>query len=204
MSFAARRRTWLQDFGVGGWGYAALEADASLVRTWEPMFVPGLLQSEGYMRALLACSMHQRTAEQAKNFLALRRFRQRRLTSEDEPLQFVVVVDESVLLRQVGGAEVMRDQLEHLLITAELDTVTLQVLPFSAGSHPGMDGSFSILSYGALGEPDVVYVECQLARFELTKDSDSERATVKFERLLSEALSPSESAELIEAVLDRT
>jgi hypothetical protein len=204
MTPAARKRTWLQDYRVRGWGYVALEAEASLLRTFEPAYVPGLLQTEGYVRALLAGSIQQRTAEQAEDFVALRRFRQRRLTSDDEPLDIVAIVDEGALMRQVGGQDVMRDQLEHLLIAAELDTVTLQVLPFLAGKHPGVDGSFSILSYSAPGDPDLVYVECQFNRLELTKESEIERASVRFECLQTMALSPPDTVALIEEVLDRT
>lgn len=201
---AARQCGWWRAYGLDDRGFVPLEAEASLVRAFEPAYVPGLLQTCEYARTLCDGSLRHRPAERVDSFVAVRMVRQRRLTSVDEPLELVAIVDESVLLRQVGGPTVMRPQLEHLVAAAELDAVTLQVLPFRVGSHPGMDGAFSILSFGELGEPDLVYVEHSMGAVEHGKEEDVARATLMFGRLRSLALSPDDTLALVREVLDRT
>jgi hypothetical protein len=106
----------------------------------------------------------------------------------------LAVVDEAALYRPVGGADVLREQLEHM---AELDTVTLQVLPTAVGAHAAVASGFSILNFGDLGEPDMAYVEHALGALSLDKDGDVARARLTFERLLSDALDPAESLALV-------
>jgi transcriptional regulator with XRE-family HTH domain len=200
---AARQRGWWKAYGLNDRGYVPLEAEATLVRHFNIAYVPGLLQTPAYARAVLATSTLQRSTEVLENELAVRAFRQRRLTSDEEPLELVAVLDESVLLRPVGGVAVMRAQLEQLLIAAELPTVTVRVLPFRVGAHQGMDGAFSILSFGELEEPDLAYAEHALGATQVDKEIEVARATLAFDRLRSVALSPAETAELVGEVLDR-
>ncbi|GAA1250233.1 helix-turn-helix transcriptional regulator [Pseudonocardia aurantiaca] len=199
----AMQRGWWRAFGLDDRGYVPLEAEASLAREYTLAYVPGLLQTADYARAVFATSVLARSSEKLKNELAARMYRQRRLTADEEPLELVAVLDESVLLRPVGGPDAMRAQLEHLLIAAELPTVTVHVLPFRIGAHLGMDGGFSILSFGHLGEPDLAYAEHAFGATQVEKEIEVGRATLTFDRLQSAALSPADSVKLVGEVLDR-
>ncbi len=131
----------------------------------------------------------------------VRLFRQRRLT-EEPALELVAIVDESALRRPVGGAEVMRDQLQHLVTQANLPAVCFQVLPVSLAVHAGMDGSFTVLAFDDGDEPEVAYVEHIVNALHLEKDSDVRACKLVFDQLRSEALSPHDSAALVQRLVD--
>jgi transcriptional regulator with XRE-family HTH domain len=194
----ANQPGWWRAYGLGKhtW-YIAYEAEASRIQDFQATFVPGLLQTAAYARALMAAVPIRRTEEQLDNEVAARMYRQRRLTSDEIPLELAAVVDESVLLRPVGGSDVMREQLRHMAGLAELDSVTLQVLPTAIGAHAAMASSFIILNFGELGEPDMAYVEHSLGALNLDKEGDVARARLTFERVLSDALDPAESLALV-------
>ncbi|MFI1383217.1 helix-turn-helix transcriptional regulator [Embleya sp. NPDC020886] len=135
--------------------YVGLENDARRLQSWELGWVPGLLQTEDYMRAVLSHGRSKRTSE-IDALMAIRKKRQARLDGSD-CLELWAIIDETVLLRPVGGADVMRAQAAHLAAEAERPNATLQVLPLAKGMHPGSRGSFSILSFG-LAEV-TIYVE---------------------------------------------
>ena len=135
-----------------------LESAATLIRTYEGQLVPGLLQTEDYMRAVIAGAHLDELAEEAERRVALRMARQTLLTRPDAP-RLWAVIDEAALRRPVGRPEVMRGQLERLIDATKLTNVVLQILPFGAGAHPGMVGAFSILRFADQELPDVVYVE---------------------------------------------
>jgi transcriptional regulator with XRE-family HTH domain len=140
--------------------YVDLEAAATLIRTYEGQFVPGLLQTEAYTRAVMGGALLGDTPEELERRVRLRLARQRLLTrAAAEPHLLWAVVDEAALRRPVGGRAVMRAQLERLIEATELPSVTLQVLPFSAGAHPAMIGAFTILRFSDQELPDVVYLE---------------------------------------------
>jgi hypothetical protein len=197
MLAAAKERGWWRAYGLDDKGYVPMEADASLVRDFALSYVPGLLQTADYARALFRRSMQRRTAERLRNDVTIRMIRQKRLTSDEDPLRLVAIMDESALYRPVGGPQAMAEQLDHLIDAAALDTVTLQVLPTSLGAHAGLSGIFLLLSFGALGEPDIAYVEGPLGATHTDRDSVVTAATLRFERLRSEALSPEDTVELI-------
>jgi hypothetical protein len=138
--------------------YVDLEAVAAQIRTYEGLFVPGLLQTEAYMRALMASTLRDRRPEEIDRRVALRLGRQRLLTRDDGPLLWAVV-DEAALRRPVGGTKVLRAQLERLIRATALPRVSLQVLPFEVGAHAAMVGAFSILRFADPELPDVVYLE---------------------------------------------
>jgi transcriptional regulator with XRE-family HTH domain len=188
---------WWRAYGLGNNSYIAFETEASSVHDFEPTFVPGLLQTAAYARALMVAVPIQRTAEQLDNEVAARMYRQRRFTSEANALRLVAVVDESVLTRPVGGPEVMREQLRHMAELAELEPVTVQVLPTAVGAHAALASGFIILSFDDLDEPDIAYVEHSLGALSLDKAGDVTRARLTFERVLSDALDPAESLALI-------
>ncbi|MBT2441380.1 helix-turn-helix domain-containing protein [Streptomyces sp. ISL-36] len=155
---------WWQRFHdvLPGWFsmYVSLEGAASLIRAYEPQFVPGLLQTEGYARAILRSgAVGGSDAEEIERHVALRMERQSLLTRDDAP-KFWVIMDETVLRRPVGdGPEVMRDQLDRLLEASELPNVTLQIAEFASGHHPGTYGPFVLFRFAMPELPDMVYSE---------------------------------------------
>jgi hypothetical protein len=200
----ANQPGWWRAYGLGKhtW-YIGYETEASRVQVFTLGYVPGLLQTADYARALMVAVPVQRTEEQLDNEVAARVYRQQRLISAENPLELVTVIDEGVLRRPVGGPEVLRHQLEHLAALAELDTVTLHVLPTAVGAHAALASEFNILHFGDLGEPDIAYVEHTLGGLTLDKDRDVARAKLTFERLQSDALDSAESLALIRRLAGR-
>jgi len=137
--------------------YFGLEAAASFIRTYEMQFVPGLLQTEGYARAVIRLGNAGNEEEVARRTEA-RISRQDILKREDPPRKWAVI-DEAALRRPLGGPAVMREQIRHLIQMADHPAVTLQVLPFSAGGHPALGGPFTILRFAEPDLRDVVYIE---------------------------------------------
>jgi transcriptional regulator with XRE-family HTH domain len=137
--------------------YVGLEAAASVIRTYEVQLVPGLLQTEGYARALIRQGSAASEDEIARRG-ELRTSRQEILRRPDAP-QVWAVVDEGALRRPVGTRDVTREQLQYLVEVAEHPAVTLQILPFQAGAHSAMGGPFTILRFAEPDLHDVVYIE---------------------------------------------
>ncbi|MCZ4603878.1 helix-turn-helix transcriptional regulator [Streptomyces sp. Lzd4kr] len=139
--------------------YVSLEGAARIVRSYEPHFVPGLLQTEEYARAVLrAGTIGQTGPETIERHVSLRMERQRLLERQDPP-HLWVIMDETVLLRPVSGGEVMREQLDKLLEFAERDRVTLQIAEFAPGPHPGTYAPFTLFRFAEPELPDMVYTE---------------------------------------------
>ncbi|GAA2727538.1 helix-turn-helix transcriptional regulator [Streptomyces nogalater] len=159
----ANRPGWWQRFHdiLPGWFsmYVSLEGAASLIRSYEPHFVPGLLQTEDYARGVLKSgAIGQTSPDDIERHVALRMRRQDLLTRPDAP-RFWAVMDETALRRPVGGPEVMRAQIDKLLEATELAHVTLQVAPFANGPHPGTYGPFVLFRFAVSELPDMVYSE---------------------------------------------
>jgi hypothetical protein len=191
----AQQPGWWRAYGLGNNSYIAFETEASRIRDFTVTYVPGLLQTADYARALMRAVPVRRTTEELENEVAARVYRQHRLTSADNPLELVAVIDESALHRPVGGSDVLCRQLKHIAELAE--TVTLHVLPAAVGAHAALPSGFTILNFGDLGEPDMAYVEHSLGALSLDKDGDVARARLTFERVLSDALDPAESLALV-------
>jgi transcriptional regulator with XRE-family HTH domain len=153
---ASREKAWWSEYRdvVRPGSYIAMESEASVVLNWEPDVVPGLLQTEAYMRALF--SVHSEADEDRA--VAIRLARQRRLTG-DHPIELSAVIDESIIHRSIGGPHVMSEQLHHLIAVSELPSVTLRLLPYAAGEHPFLGASMAILGFRDAPELDVVYAE---------------------------------------------
>lgn len=162
--------------------------------------MPGLLQTADYSRALFVASPVRRSDDALSDEVTVRMIRQQRLTSDEDPLELVSILNEDVLHRPVGGMEVMRQQLCNLSVAAELPSVTLQVLPRSVGAHTAMGSGFAVLSFGDLGEPDMAYVEHALGALLMDEENDVARARLSFDRLRSDALSPTDSLALIRQI----
>ena len=196
---------WWQHYGdvLPAWfrAYVDLESAASLIRTYEGQFIPGLLQTDDYMRAVVQSAHLDHTAEDVGRRVRLRMARQTVLTREQPP-RLWAVIDEAALRRPVGGREVMRGQLERLLEASKLPNVTLQVLPFAAGAHAAMVGSFSILRFGDQELPDVVYLEHLTGASYLEKRDEVERYLDIMEILCVEAEPPDRTVELLERILE--
>ncbi|MET9733677.1 helix-turn-helix transcriptional regulator [Streptomyces sp. NPDC006458] len=159
----ANQPGWWQRFHdiLPGWFsmHVSLEGAASLIRSYEPHFVPGLLQTEDYARGVLVSgAVGQTRPDDIERYVALRMQRQDLLTREGAP-RFWVVMDETVLRRQVGGPEVMRAQIDRLLEATKLPNVTLQIVPFATGPHPGTYGPFVLFRFAMPELPDMVYSE---------------------------------------------
>ncbi|GAA2364096.1 helix-turn-helix transcriptional regulator [Streptomyces cuspidosporus] len=138
--------------------YVSLEGAASRIRAYEPHFIPGLLQTEDYARALLSIGFPQADPEELDRRVALRMERQELLNRPDGP-HLWVVMDEPVFRLPIGGPDVMRAQIDRLIEAIQMPNVTLQVVPFAAGPHPGMGGPFQLFRFQIPELPDIVYVE---------------------------------------------
>src|SRR5207247_1910806 len=137
------------------------EATATTVQTYQAEFVPGLLQTEAYVHAIYQWSDRELPAEEVERMANIRTTRQEVLSRPDSPLKFTAIINEAVLRRRVGNPPVMRDQLAHIVEVMESRTnVRVQVVPFRAGVHSGMGGSFVVLQFPEmLALKPMVYME---------------------------------------------
>ncbi len=182
--------------------YIGLEGAASAIRTFENQFVPGLLQSPAYARAVIELGNERAAPDELDRRVQLRVARQRRLTWDDR-LNLWAVIDEAVLRRAPGGPEAMREQIEHLLAMTAERNVTVQVMPFDRGGHAAAGGSFSILRFPERELPDVVYMEQLTSALYLDKAAESEHYVKVMDRLSVQAQEPKESRRFLESLLDR-
>ncbi|HEY3951935.1 MAG TPA: helix-turn-helix transcriptional regulator [Streptosporangiaceae bacterium] len=180
--------------------YVGLEDAASEIRTYEVNLVPGLLQTEDYARSVISAGNLTSSPEAAERWIALRMARQPMLLSGHNPPQLWAVLDEAVLHRTVGGPGLMRLQLEHLVDVASRPNVAVQVIPYSAGAHPGMGKPFVILSFPERADPDVIYLEDLTSTLYLEDVDEVDRYNVLFNHLRATALSFEESAALMTSV----
>lgn len=182
-----------------------LETGARAERGWEPNVVHGLLQTPAYARAVLAAHPGNRPGD-IEDLVAVREKRQELLSPElgdrPEPLELWAVLDEQVIRRPVGGPDVMREQIQHLVDMAARPNVTLQIVPIAKGAHPGLGGAFSLLEFE---ETDpVVYVDAPAGNLYLEKKPDVRRFTAMFDLLKAKALDPDESAALLQNAAEET
>jgi DNA-binding XRE family transcriptional regulator len=179
--------------------YVDLEQAATIIRTYEGQFIPGLLQTDDYMRAVMGGALEERP-EDIDRRVELRLARQAALTRPDPP-RLWAVVDESALRRPVGGPRVMRAQLERLIESTQLPSVVLQVLPLGAGAHPGMVGAFSVLRFADQDLPDVVYLEHLTGAIYLDKRDDVRQYLHVMESISLRASRPTDSEGILAAIL---
>jgi transcriptional regulator with XRE-family HTH domain len=179
--------------------YLGLEAAASLIRTYETQFVPGLLQTPEYARAVVHLIPGYVTEAEVDRRVELRMTRQALLRRPDAPLLWAVV-DEAALRRPIGGPAVMRQQLMALVEATRLPNVRLQVVPFAAGGHAAAGGAFSILRFPEQELPDVVYLEQLTSALYLDKRDDVDHYAAAMDQLCVEADPPDRTAALIEEI----
>ncbi|WP_280243954.1 helix-turn-helix domain-containing protein [Nocardia abscessus] len=176
--------------------YINFESEALSARHYQTSFIPGLLQTYEYATAVIDTSMPKLEASVMESRAKARMDRAVNLTKE-HPLELWVVMDEAAIRRIVGGPAVMRGQLDRLLQEIKRKNVILQILPFDAGAHPGMAGSFTLLDFPDPADPELVYVE-GLAGDELIEGhTEIRRFGVIFDQLRAMALSPRDSAAMI-------
>ncbi len=180
--------------------YVGLEEAASSVRTYEVQFVPGLLQTEDYARAVTMLGHADSPADELERRVSLRMARQKLLRGDD-PLQLWAVVDEAVLRRPLGGPGVMRGQLLHLIEATAMRNVTIQVIPFHSGGHAAAGGSFSILRFAEPDLPDVVYLEQLTSALYLDKRDDLDHYKAVMESLCLEAEAAANTVEILDKIL---
>ncbi|GGL14449.1 helix-turn-helix domain-containing protein [Mangrovihabitans endophyticus] len=198
----SRQRTWWTDYRdiMRPGNFVGLEAEASSMRTWEPIVLPGLLQIEPYMRALMQTGRPDDPAQNIDRRITLRLKRQARLTGE-RPLRLFAIVDESAVRRGIGGHEVMSEQLRYLIERSQLPNVTIQVLPFSAGSHPFLGGPAALLEFQETTHLDVAYLEGLAGDYYEEQPTEVARYRQEFEQLSAMALDERNTVKLIESLL---
>lgn len=200
----AGKRGWLNTSDSGlpeqYTAYINFEAEAREILNYETIFIPGLLQTADYAREVIAGVLPTATGDDIQRRVDARLKRQELLTAPDSP-QLWAVIDEAALHRRVGNSSIMRDQLLHLATQARTPHVTIQVVPFKAGAHPGMPGSFIILRFGPIA-PDIVYIDSMGGDLFLEEEAELIRHNMVFEHLRAIALSPSDTAALLTSLAE--
>ncbi|MFB7271329.1 helix-turn-helix domain-containing protein [Streptomyces sp. NPDC056244] len=198
MAKDSRQQGWWHAFGDIPYSvYIGLETDAASLRVFEPQVVPGLLQTRAYAEALINGALPESAAPDVEKRVGVRIRRQDRINSPENPLRLWAVVDESALRRAVGGRQLMREQLEHLVEQSQLPHVTVQVLPFDMGAHPGISGHYAILEFPDAADSSVVYIEGVTSDLYLEKANDVQRYSVMYEHLRAQALNVDQTRQFI-------
>jgi transcriptional regulator with XRE-family HTH domain len=202
--------SWLRDSGQQGWfqvyepylpeqyqTFIGFEYEAENLLNYESLFIPGLLQTEDYARAVIHGVVPMITDEDLQRRVEVRMQRQSVL-HRPTPMQLTAVFDEAAIRRVVGGGEVMQAQLQHLLRAAAWPHITLQVVPFGAGAHPGMPGSFILMNFADPFDAPLVYVDSMAGDLFLEAEEDVKRFAATFERIATAALSPAQTKKMIQ------
>jgi transcriptional regulator with XRE-family HTH domain len=203
----ANARGWWHQHGdiLPSWFemYLGLEQAASVIRTYQVQFVPGLLQSEEYARSVIRVGHQDESADEIDRRVQLRMTRQKMLTEPGAP-QLWAVIDEAALSRHFGSPRVMREQLEHLLEMTSMSNVTVQVLPFRFGIHAAAGGPFTILRFAESDLPDIVYLEQLNSAVYLDKRPEVEDYLAVMERVSVQADTPADTKALLREKLAET
>lgn len=201
----ARRRNergWTRKLGLKIPSYADFidyEESSDYIRSFEPMIVAGLLQTADYARALLRADPSMLPSERIDELVEVRMHRQE-LLDRTSPPRVCVIQGEAALRAQVGGPAVMTGQLDHLAKVSERPNVEVQVLPFEAGAHAGIMGTFVLFTFPTPAFSDIVCVEHRTGNLYMETPEDIDAYTITFDSLRSAALSPAESLEMINRV----
>jgi transcriptional regulator with XRE-family HTH domain len=196
----ARKRGWWHSYNdvLPEWyeTYVGLEAEASSLHTYESEAVPGLLQTQEYAYAITKSTLIRTDESAIARRVELRMQRQQRVTGPN-PLDLWAVIGEAALRRPVGGPEVLRRQLEHVLKLVELPNVTVQVMPLDAEAYPAQAGPFVILRYSNRDDPDVVYLETHVGGLYLERESELSKYVAMMDHLRAHAVDPEGSIRFI-------
>jgi transcriptional regulator with XRE-family HTH domain len=201
----ANAPSWWHSYAdvLDGWfqNYLDLEQAAELIRTYEVQFVPGLLQTDAYARAVIRLGHGNAAADQIDRRAGLRMERKKVLQRPDAP-RLWAVLDEAVLRRPIGGRAVLREQIVALIETCDSPNVRLQVVPFDSGGHAAAGGAFSILRFPHEELPDVVYIEHLTSALYLDKREEVDNYAAAIGRLFIEAQPPAETPKFLERILE--
>jgi transcriptional regulator with XRE-family HTH domain len=208
----ANRPAWWHEYGdlVPAWyeQCLGLEQAASLIRMYEVQFVPGLLQTSGYARAVIRLGHETASGEEVGRRVSLRMERQRLLRQYQLcPPRLWTVIDETALRRPVGGAATMRAQIQHLIDiaeNAESGHTTIQVMPFRLGGHAAAGGPITFLRFAQDGLPDFVYLEQLDSALSTTRPAETAHYWSVLNRLATEAEPPASSREVLRRILAET
>ncbi|MEV4748281.1 helix-turn-helix transcriptional regulator [Streptosporangium sp. NPDC049248] len=188
----SRQRGWWEKYqDVFRGSLPDFESGASSIRTWQILLIPGLLQTEGYIRALWR-------AARVLDETLVERHVQARLTRQEilfreNPPTLLALIDEAALRKSIGGAEVMREQISHLIEMAARPNITIRIVPDSAGAHPALEGSFVILDFPS--DPSLIYTVTATESLWLEQPLEYQRYTIILDYVIGLALSPDESVQ---------
>lgn len=199
LSRESQQRAWWQEYDLPYSTYLGLEAEASLIEDYKSGALPSLLQTEDYARAVLRGTMPLVRGDVVNQYLKATLTRQG-LLAQQAPPTLHVILDEAAIHRTIGGKTVMQRQLDHILNLATRPNIMIQVLPYGAGAHPGLDSPFSILTFADSLLSDVVYVEGLVGHLYLERKADVERYKQAFGHLSTIALDFKSSTDLIAKV----
>jgi len=203
LAIRANSPGWWHDYSdvLPSWfeTYVGLEEATTQIRAYEVQFIPGLLQTPDYVRAVTLLGFANAPAREIDRRVGLRMARQVVLTRPVPP-NIWVVLDEAALRRPIGGPDVMRAQLKHLIEMTQRPNVTIQVIPFHAGGHAAAGGPFSILRFAEPDLPDVVYLEQLASALYLDKQETVDNYLMVMERLCIQASTPANSVKLLRAM----
>ncbi|MCL7425314.1 MULTISPECIES: helix-turn-helix transcriptional regulator [unclassified Streptomyces] len=198
MAKDSRQQGWWHSFGDIPYSvYIGLETDAASLRVYDPQVVPGLLQTKSYAEALISGALPEVAPTDVDKRVQVRLRRQERISAPENPLRLWAVLDEAALRREVGSRHVMIEQLEHLIEMSRLPHVTVQLIPFTMGAHPGVSGQYAILEFPDAADSSVVYIEGVTSDLYLEKAQDVQKYSVMYEHLRAQALNADQSREFI-------
>ena len=180
--------------------YVGLEEAAALIRVYEVQFVPGLLQTEEYARAVVVQGSPNLVPEEVESRVAVRMGRQK-LFARENPPRLWAIVDEAALRRPMGGREVLAGQIKRLIDVVSEPNITLQVMPFKYGGHAAEGGAFTIMRFPEADLPDMVYMEYLTGAHYIDKDEEVERYAAVMERLSVAGTSPDKTREILAGML---
>ncbi|SNT62546.1 Helix-turn-helix domain-containing protein [Streptosporangium subroseum] len=199
-----RQRGWWTAYAdVFTGSYIGLEDEATLIHQWEVQLVPGLLQTEDYARMVISAGRPQPHDADDVHRRVMARMARRTLLSRPDAPNLCAVLDEGAIRRPIGGPELMRNQLEALLIAARRPNVTIRILPYSIGAHAGLEGAFTVLSFAEEVDPDVAYVEGTAGDVYIESSDHVDRYKMAFARICDAALPPENSMGLIADTKER-
>ncbi|HEX8346574.1 MAG TPA: helix-turn-helix transcriptional regulator, partial [Actinoplanes sp.] len=195
---------WLQPFESAlpesYQAFISFESESSRLTDFEQAFVPGLLQTSDYARAVIR-GIHPNLPMEDVESRAEVRVRRQGVLTKKNPVDLWAVMDEAVLHRTIGGADVMRAQMERLTTEAHKPNITIQVVPYGAGAHPGLQGAFVVMEFPA-PNPALVYVETMTGELFLEKEAEVEQYLGNFKQLIALAASPTESLRMIQQAVE--
>ncbi|MFF3330495.1 helix-turn-helix domain-containing protein [Streptomyces sp. NPDC002888] len=198
MAKDSRQQGWWHTFGDIPYSvYIGLETDAASLRVFAPQVVPGLLQTRAYAEAVITGALPETATSEIEKRVQVRMRRQERVSAAENPLRLWAVLDEAALRRVVGNRQLMREQLEHLAEVSQLPHVTVQVLPFDVGAHPGLNGQYAILEFPDAADSSVVYIEGVTSDLYLEKAPDVQNYSVMYEHLRAQAMNADQTRQFI-------